>query len=122
VELPIINLENFDSPSTKSPTGKWFSPAGEAVIIAPFWLQVYPADLVLPAFAAAGLWRSPDSISAYYLGTDPFQKTAEDRNLFFAGLVFGVAGAALIGSVQELTSRYRLWRDHQKRNATPFIK
>jgi hypothetical protein len=113
VVLPGIDLEDvLSSPPIKSPTGKWYPPSGQAVIIAPDELQNYQADVVTPAFVSPELWQSPTYVLPYWLGTDPAQESVENRNLFFAGLLFGIAGGAIIGCAQDLTARYRAWRDN----------
>jgi hypothetical protein len=115
VILPGITLPDYlASPPIKSPTGKWYWPSGQAVIIAPDELQNYQADVVSPAFVSSELWQSSTSVLPYWLGTDPAQESAENQNLFFAGLLFGIAGSAIVGCAQDLTSRYRAWRDNTR--------
>lgn len=116
VVLPGIELENFlNPPSIKSPTGKWYQPSGQAVVIAPDEIQNYQTDVVSPAFVSPELWQSPTWVFPYWLGTDPTQESAENQHLFFAGLLFGIAGSAIIGLVQDATSRYRSWREKADR-------
>jgi hypothetical protein len=122
VILPGLNLGDFASPSIKSPTGNWYSPSGQGVIIAPDQLQDYRADVVSPAFTSPGLWQSPTYMFPYWLGTDPAVESSVSRNLFFAGLLFGVAGGAIIGCVQDLTARYRAWRDDTDAGQTPITE
>jgi len=82
------------------------------VIIAPDQLQDYQADVVTPAFVSPELWQSPTFVLPYWLGTNPTLASAENQDLFFAGLLFGVAGGAIIGCAQDLSARYRAWRDN----------
>jgi hypothetical protein len=51
-----------------------------------------------------GVWRAP-SLTAHWLGTDPVAAAHEHRALFIAGVLFGVAGGALVGLIQELWNR-----------------
>jgi len=114
-ELPAVVLNDGPTPPVRHQGEKWYAPTGQVVIIAPDELQNYQTDVVTPAFAAPELWRSSDFIFPYWLGTDPLQESADNQALFIAGLLFGLAGAGVIGFAQDVTSRYRSWRELQTR-------
>jgi hypothetical protein len=95
----------------KSPTGKWYAPIGKIVVIAPDQFADYRADVVSPPFAAPELWQTSNFIYPTWLGTDPFKESADNQDLFIAGLLFGIAGAAIIACAQDVTSRYRSWKE-----------
>ena len=93
--------------SPKSPTGRWYTPSGGLVVVAPDEVQLDRTDVVAPAFYATGIWSSSDNLMAYWSGTDIVAEATEQNNLFIAGLVFGIAGSAIIAAVQEFFSGRR---------------
>jgi hypothetical protein len=96
-----------DPPRVPAPSGQWTPPSGEVVAIAPDEIQEYRTDVVTPAFASPEVWRDPRALATYWTGTDPAQETSETHALFVAGLLFGVAGSAVVGAVQEFAFRRR---------------
>jgi hypothetical protein len=111
VKLP--TLEFYGSRTSKSPTG-WHAPTGRVVILGPSEIQTFQTDIFDPAYSSPGMWEGTSQIVApYWSGTDLAIQSQENRNLFIAGLLFGIAGAATIGCFQDVAIRYRSWRDKQ---------
>jgi hypothetical protein len=75
------------------------------VILAPSIVQYNRTDIAGPPFAGPGVWRDPYAIFPFWSGTDVGAEAYEQRNLFIAGLAFGIAGSALIAAVQQLSAR-----------------
>lgn len=107
VETPTLELGGVVQPNAVSPTGRWYQPQGEVIILAPLEVANYRGEVTLPPFASEGAWRDPNYLFPYWRGTDPVLEASEQRDLFLAGLLFGIAGSALIGSLQEFAARAR---------------
>lgn len=104
--------------SQPSPTGHWYSPTGEVVVLAPFQEQTYETDVADPVFSQPGMWTDPQGVvSPYWSGTDPVEQAQENHSLFWAGLLLGIAGSAVIVAIQDIASRYRAWRESKKDTA-----
>jgi hypothetical protein len=107
VKLPAVEFVGSNVPSVP-----WHPPSGEVAVLGPQEVQTYQTNVVSPAFATPGTWTDSSQLSApYWSGVDPAVQDQENQYLFVAGLLFGVAGSALIGSFQDMTARYRSWRE-----------
>jgi hypothetical protein len=101
---PVLSFGLEPGPSDTS-VRAWYRPHGEVVILAPSIVQYNRTDIAGPPFAGPGVWRDPYAIFPFWSGTDVGAEAYEQRNLFIAGLAFGIAGSALIAAVQELSAR-----------------
>jgi hypothetical protein len=111
LEVKLPTLEFYGSRTSQSPTG-WYAPSGKVVILGPRESQTFQTNIVSPAFSSPGMWEGSSQVVApYWSGTDLAIQSQENRNLFIAGLLFGIAGAALIACFQDVALRYRSWRD-----------
>jgi hypothetical protein len=114
VKLPTLEFDG--SQSSHSPTG-WYSPSGEVAILGPDAAQTLQTNIVDPTLSSPGMWLNAWQIMApYWSGTDLAVQSQEGRYLFIAGLMFGIAGSAVIASFQDIVIRYRSWRDRRKRD------
>jgi hypothetical protein len=98
--------------TTESPTGKWYGPLvdpaylSKLIVRAPEEVLFDRTDAVTPDFTSKGLWETTTpSLSVYWNGTDLAEESDEQQNLFFAGLLFGIAGPAFIAAAQEFSSK-----------------
>ena len=101
-------------PDGRPPNRRWYPPSGEVVVLAPKEVAKYRTDIASPGFSSTGVWRAPRSLLSYWSGTDPSQEAREQRDLFIGGLLFGIAGSALIAVAQDITARFR---ERRKRRA-----
>jgi hypothetical protein len=112
VKLP--TLEFTGSQTSQSPTG-WYAPSGEVAVLGPDEVQTFQTNIADPVFSTSGMWLGASQVMApYWSGTDLAVQAQEDRYLFIAGLMFGIGGSALIASFQDISTRYRSWRDRPK--------
>ena len=114
VKLP--TLEFSGSRTSHSPTG-WYAPSGKVVILGPSEIQTYQTNITSPAFSSPGMWEGTSKVAApYWSGTNLAIQSQENRDLFIAGLLFGIAGSALVACFQDVATRYRSWRDKRDSN------
>jgi hypothetical protein len=109
VKLPTLE---FDGSRTSQSFDGWYAPTGEVAVLAPDEINTYQTEIADPPFSSQGMWVDTSQVyGAYWSGTDPALQAQANQNLFTAGLLFGIAGSALIASLQDIVLRYRAWRD-----------
>jgi hypothetical protein len=109
VKFPTIE---FDGSRKSTSYDGWFAPSGEVAVLGPSKIATYQTQIVDPDFASPGIWVAAAQVSGpYWSGLDLALQNQESTNLFIAGLLFGISGSALIGAFQDMTNRYREWRE-----------
>jgi len=89
----------------------WFEPTGQIIVLPPTEVEEFRTDRVTPAFSAQQLWILGQARPISWVGTEPTTEFQEQRNLFIAGLLFGVAGSGIIAMIQELAAARRRRRE-----------
>jgi hypothetical protein len=121
ITMPNIYFGGYIAHDPTSPSGTWYPPTGEIIVLAPQETLRYRTDVVTPAFATTGVWRNPGSLSPYWLGTDTSAEANDQIALFYSGLLLGGGAAALIAFIQEARQRY-LNRQQKKESKRKLFK